>query len=421
MTREPLNKSARSAFQSEKLQIVWGATRDSSRSAVLQAGTVCPQGKKCLPEERSARYDRVAQRARCGFSGETLSGRAFAGPPPCLGSLIWNDQTTFAQAKPETPAKAPSRPRRLVQRFPWRNQRGGALLIALIAAALASVIALGLIERGQGSLARTQALLDTERSFQYALGMDLLARDLIEQALSDGVDPALLNGAWTPPFDVPGGMVQGRLLDQAARFNLNALGHHDPATAARALAAFERLLAHLGLNPVIALELADWIEGASVARPGSAGNSWYASRQPPYRLAGTPLTHVSELRWLRSVDDESYRQLLPVVSALPVPDLVVNVNTCPAVVLASLVDELTVEAAERIVNDGPFADIRGFLTHPNIQALPTPGLERHLTVVSRWYLAQARVNLDGIERDYFRLINVDGSGYDFRWFSQGVF
>jgi len=71
--REPLNKSMRSAFQSEKPQIVRAATSDSSRS-----------------------YGRIASRARCGFSGETRMGRAFAGPP----------------------AEAPSRPRRLVQRFP---------------------------------------------------------------------------------------------------------------------------------------------------------------------------------------------------------------------------------------------------------------------------------------------------------------
>jgi len=93
--REPLNTSARSAFQSEKPQIVWCDTSDSSRS-----------------------YGRVAQRARCGFSGETLTGQASARPPPHLGSLMWNDQTTLAQAKPEPPAEAPSRPRRGVQRFP---------------------------------------------------------------------------------------------------------------------------------------------------------------------------------------------------------------------------------------------------------------------------------------------------------------
>jgi hypothetical protein len=42
----------------------------------------------------------MAIRARCGFSGETLQGQAFSGPPPDChdnpGSLIWNDQTARA-------------------------------------------------------------------------------------------------------------------------------------------------------------------------------------------------------------------------------------------------------------------------------------------------------------------------------------
>jgi hypothetical protein len=92
--KEPLNNSARSAFWSERPQIVRCNTSDSSRS-----------------------YGRVAQRSRCGLSGKTHTGRAFAGPPPRLDSLIWNDQTTLAQAKPEPPAKAPSRPWRVTQRL----------------------------------------------------------------------------------------------------------------------------------------------------------------------------------------------------------------------------------------------------------------------------------------------------------------
>ena len=94
-TREPLNNSARSAFLPQKPHLVWCDPSDSSRS-----------------------YGRGAQRARCGFCGETLTGRASAGSPPRLGSLIWNDQTTLAQAKPEPPAEAPSRPCRVIQRFP---------------------------------------------------------------------------------------------------------------------------------------------------------------------------------------------------------------------------------------------------------------------------------------------------------------
>ena len=108
--KEPLNNYVRSAFQSEKPQIVYAfnattlgllafgkptklrwlrcVASDSSRSAVLQGNAVCSQSKKRWLEERLARYGRVARRARCGFSGETHTGRGFAGPPPRLGSLV---------------------------------------------------------------------------------------------------------------------------------------------------------------------------------------------------------------------------------------------------------------------------------------------------------------------------------------------
>ncbi|MEN1728261.1 MAG: type II secretion system minor pseudopilin GspK [Pseudomonadota bacterium] len=302
----------------------------------------------------------------------------------------------------------------------FHRQRGAALLIVLIVAALASVLAVSLIERGQSTLARTQALMDNERAYQYALGMDLLARDLIRQAQSESSRPDLLNGAWTPPFEVPGGRVQGRLLDQQARFNLNALGHPDGALRSRAETKFERLLDALGLDGAIALELVDWIDGATVARPGSAGNSVYAGFQPPYRLAGVPMAHPSELRWLRSMTPEAYRLLSSHTTVLPTPDLRINVNTTTAPVLASLIPDMTLSEAERVLADGPWREVRGFLAHPLIQARPVPGLEQNIRVTSTDYLAQARVTLDGIERDYFGLIQTGGTGYDFRWFSQGV-
>lgn len=301
-----------------------------------------------------------------------------------------------------------------------KRQRGAALLIALVAVALASVLALGLIERGQGSLARTQALVASERSYQLALGMELLAADLIEQSLAHGGLP-LPDGRWTPPYEVPGGRIQGRLEDQGGRFNLNALAHPDPLKASLAFEAFERLLDHLGLNRLIAAEMADWIELPAMPRPGSAAEAWYLGRQPPYRIAGTRLAHVSELRWLRSVDEAAFVLLSPHVAALPEPELRVNVNTATAAVLASLDVELSLEEARRLLGDGPYRDVRAFMAHPIIVARPRPELQQKLQIQSQWYLAQARVSLDGVERDYFRLIRHGASGYDFRLFSQGVY
>src|SRR5699024_243353 len=130
------------------------------------------------------------------------------------------------------------------------RQRGSALLIALIAAALAAVIATALLERGQRALARSEALLATERSWQYAQGMSILAERMLKKAMAEGAQASALDGSWTAPFQVPGGMVQGRLVDQGALFNLNSLAHPDGATASAAREAFRRLLESLALEPI---------------------------------------------------------------------------------------------------------------------------------------------------------------------------
>ncbi|MFW6339240.1 MAG: type II secretion system minor pseudopilin GspK [Wenzhouxiangella sp.] len=298
--------------------------------------------------------------------------------------------------------------------------RGSALLIALVAVALATVLAVGLLERAQNAMARTEALIAGERSHQFVLAMEVLVEQMIGRARAEGLDAALANGAWTPSYDVPGGQVQGRLLDQQGRFNLNALAHPDSALARRAEQQLERLLDTLGLPRAIAAELADWIEGDAAIRSGSVGNFWYSAQQPPYRMAGLPLAHVSELRWLRSVDESVYRALLPHVSALPERVQRINVNTTTAEVLASLVEELDLEAARRVLVDGPFSDPAQLHAHPLLTDVLRPDVERELVVTSDWYLAQARVVIDGIERDAFRLMTLGGAGYDFRYVSQGL-
>ncbi len=301
------------------------------------------------------------------------------------------------------------------------RQRGSALLIALIAAALAAVIATAMLEHGQRSLARSEALLATERSWQYAQGMSILAQRMLKKAMAEGARASALDGSWTAPFQVPGGMVQGRLADQGALFNLNSLAHPDGATATEAREAFRRLLESLGLESIIADELADWLDGAVMPRPGSAANDWYARQDPPYRTAGVLLASASELRWLRSVDADAWQALAPLVTALPEPELRINVNTARPEVLAAVIAELDIEQARRVIVDGPYSQLVHFAEHPLVAPIIRPNERLRLGIRSRWYLAQARVVIDGIERDYFRLMNGAAAGYDgFRHFSQGV-
>jgi len=109
--RGPLNNSARSAFQSEQPQIVW--------CEPVTAAIAMSEGRDgrdvAFPVKRLRDGPLRGLRLACR---DNLSWQS--------DSLIWNNQTALAQARPEPPAKhvpdhdpgTPSRPCRVIQRFP---------------------------------------------------------------------------------------------------------------------------------------------------------------------------------------------------------------------------------------------------------------------------------------------------------------
>lgn len=306
--------------------------------------------------------------------------------------------------------------------MPTTRQRGAALLIALLITAAAALLATALLERTQRDRARSEAVWQGERAWQYAQGMEVVARRLIREATDAGLAAGEIHGQWTDALPVPGGEVRGRVLDQTGRFNLNSLAASDAGRRQDAHTRFQHLLAVLALPSNIADELADWIEGAAVPRPGGAGNNWYGAQRPPYQAAGRSLGHASELRWLKSMDADAWAQLAPHVTALPVTDggTRINVNTATPAVLASLSPALDIERARRLVQDTPFNDIDQFLDHPLLRAIDPAALQPHITTTGDWFLIQARVTLGDVPRNYYRLISINELAHDFRYVSYGT-
>lgn len=281
-------------------------------------------------------------------------------------------------------------------------QRGAALLIALLAVALAALMATGLLERGQRDVARTAAVFNGERAWQYAEGMEALARDWIRRRNEAGIPTDLLDGRWSEPFPVPGGSVRGRVLDFGGRFNLNALAHPDPAEAVRAKGALSALLSSLGMAP----ELAD--RAASMYRAGPDG-------------VRVPLAHASELARMPGFDPETLARLEPYLVVLPDPDSRININRAEPEVLAAVVDGLSLEAARALAARGPFETLDDALAQPELSAIRTASARDRLAVDSAWFLVHAQVVLDADVRDSFRLVGVAGSRYDARYVSHGIF
>lgn len=305
---------------------------------------------------------------------------------------------------------------------PWpvpsspQKQAGAALLIVLLAVVLASLLATRMIERSQRDLARTEALVNAERAWQYASGMNHLALDWIEQLEEDhSIGNRRLDGRWAAPLPIPGGSVTGRVFDLSGRFNLNAVASPVPEDASTARLALDRLFSSLNLDRNLAAEIASWVANADT----QSGPS-YAQYQPPYLRAGLPMLHLSELNWLERYTPETAERLIPFIATLPAAQSRININRASPEVLAAWIDGLTLEQAERVLSAAPFESLQDALNQPELAGVNHADFNQRFSVSSGWFLAQARVTLNGQTQDFFRLLNRGGAGYDFRYVSQGT-
>lgn len=279
------------------------------------------------------------------------------------------------------------------------RQRGAALLIALLAVALAALLAAELVEQSQRDLARTAAVIDGERAWQYAAGADGLARAWIRRLRSGGpVEPG--SGQWTQPFPVPGGSVRARMIDQSGKFNLNALANADPALAFDARRSLAELLVSLDLEPA-------WLERIVGLYPSVEGS--------PARLA-----HLSELNRLPDFSGTIAERLVPLISVLPEPASRININLAAPEVLAAVVDGMSPEAARALSARAPFDTLDQVLAQPEAAAVDPVRVRERLSTESRWFLVHAEVVLNGRVHDFFRRVGPSANGYDARYVSRGT-
>jgi general secretion pathway protein K len=276
--------------------------------------------------------------------------------------------------------------RRRFERLPGpRREHGVALIIALILVALAAILATKLSFDGWIERRRTISIMATEQAFQFGMGAEALAADVLTQSIQSKPvgqnGQALTNGstsnsttgtttaassnqvtlaqAWaqpTQPMPItpednpegePIGVLQGALEDMQGRFNLNNLAHvlsgqsgqtiQDPLP----LQQFQRLLVAVGLEPKWAGIARDWIDvDDQPGEPDGAEDSVYTSQTPPYRTGNWPMMSPSELMNMPGFGADRYRKIAPYVTALPTATAKINICTAPAPVLQSFAENL---------------------------------------------------------------------------------
>ena len=307
---------------------------------------------------------------------------------------------------------------------PRRRAMGVALLSVLLILSIATALAYRSASRHALAVAYGGLVLNGSQARHYALAGESYARQLLH---ADWEDPATratdtLQEAWAgggkaesptaelsiDDFAIDGAAVALRIEDLAARFNLNAVLGPGP-TGAQNMERFKRLLEHLELDPGIAERWRDWLDADADAQGLGAEDAAYLAAERPRRTAGQRALHASELLVPGELSAEAFERLRPFVTALPVYDQQVNLNTASAVVLGCLAPNFPPRQAEALVERaGEYDSIEAAIASHAALGESTGAL----AVASEFFRVQAYAEVNEVRAELTTVLHRDRSnGY----------
>ena len=279
-----------------------------------------------------------------------------------------------------------------------KQQQGIALITILVMVALATILAATIAKRQANTAENTAYLMRQNQSLLYAKSAEAFFLELLVDDANNAGAIDHLQENWAKPmpaFPVEDGFVSGTLQDESGKFNLNSLVNDEGVPNPQAKLWFEKLLLRVGLPEKLSEAVIDWQDAdEEISGTMGAENSYYQGLPQGYLAANSKFHNVEELKLVRGFEDQKYLQIVDYVSALPASDSKVNVNTAPAMLLASLDPKLDINAVEqalqkRQVNLEHFSNINDlWVTEPFKQVSPD---------------VQSQVNaLLGVQSNYFK-------------------
>ena len=279
-----------------------------------------------------------------------------------------------------------------------KQQQGIALITILVMVALATILAATIAKRQANTADNTAYLMRQNQSLLYAKSAEAFFSELLVDDADNAGAVDSLQENWAKPmptFPVEDGFVSGTLQDESGKFNLNSLVNDEGVPNPQAKLWFEKLLLRVGLPEKLSEAVIDWQDADDeISGTMGAENSYYQGLPQGYLAANSKFHNVEELKLVRGFEDQKYLQIVDYVSALPASDSKVNVNTAPAMLLASLDPKLDINAVEqtlqkRQINLEHFSNINDlWVTEPFKQVSPD---------------VQSQVNaLLGVQSNYFK-------------------
>jgi general secretion pathway protein K len=289
-----------------------------------------------------------------------------------------------------------------------RQQRGVALITAILIMALITTLTFSLRWDNALDLRRTYVSMYREEAIQAAIGAESWVQGILRQDAQDSQTDHL-GEIWAteiPPLPLESDDIQGEIFGQIedlqGRFNINNLVDEQGKVDKPSLEQFQRLLLALGLDVRFAGIAADWIDADRDAGfPDGAEDAIYSGLAPGYRSANQIISSVSELAALEGMDKATMDILLPHIIALP-GRTGINVNTATGPVLQSLDENMTAADVERLVlerEESGFADLAN-----SFSTLVTPDVLNQLEESSDFFQLKVIVRVDTVRITHFSML-----------------
>lgn len=295
---------------------------------------------------------------------------------------------------------------------PMKQQRGVAVIAAMLLAALTTIVVGQLVWQQQLLISElenqqnaTQANLIADAAIQWARAI------LAEDALSSNIDHN--QEVWAtklPNIPTEGGKISGQIIDQQQFLNLNNLVNDNSAQA-----ALNRLLASLRLSNSLTYTLMDWLDTDDISNGADGAESnYYRSLTPAYQAANQLLTEPGNLIRVKGYDQAAINKIAPFTTVLP-KNTELNVNTASAEVLSIMLPDTSLDVAQGIVsarNIAFFKDLNDFKTRAFTSEnnnIDTTNI--NLSVETHYFLVNCNAQFERTNLNATALLYRDGKGW----------
>ena len=260
------------------------------------------------------------------------------------------------------PSWMPFRVRTSSRKLQFHNNRGIALITAILIVSILVAVAIELNRSTRAAIYDAANLSDGIKLTYIAKSGFYGAAALLSNSTSD-YDTLRDNWAQTEILSAQSqtlftdGYFIATVEDEAGKIPLNNLingNQYNPdikEILIRLLSQPEFGLDEITVN-VIVDSIKDWIDADNVVTGYGAETSYYASLDPPYEAKNAPLDCIEELLMVKGITNEIFTETKekPALAQYVTADSdgVININTAPKMVLRALSPDITVELADKM-------------------------------------------------------------------------